>query len=197
MQFVTGDGTQERPLGLDSGGSTSSADSEAAAAGDADRAAASTAGGGAIGNAQDGASAGEAMDGSSVPQPEDGSQREDSRAAKPELDMASMASDAQSKLAAMGAGVVAGVNSTSDAVATQLQDGYDAASGVLFSSTRAGKALMVAALLLLVFCLYIVRAALARRKARTGGGRPSGGGSNRLNRFLARRRTAESDAAKP
>ena len=196
VQFVTGDGTQERPAGLDGSGSISSADSSAGAAGDAGSIAASTAAGGANGDVQDAASAAEAADGSSVLQPEAGSQREDSRAAKPELDMASMASDAQGKLAEIAADVVASANSTSDAVATQLQDSYDAASGVLFSSTPAGKALMVAALLLLVFCLYIVRAALARRKARTGGARPSGG-SNRLNRFLARRRTAESDAAKP
>ncbi len=202
VQFVMGDGTQKRPLGLDSNSGSSSADGvAAAAAGDADSTVASTAAGSATGDAQDAASAREATDGSGVMQPQDpasDTQREDSRAAKPELDVASMASDAQGKLAEIAASVGAGVNSTSDAVAAQLQDGYDTASGVLFSSTPAGKALMVAGLLLLLFCLYIVRAALARRKARTGGARPGGGGSNnRLNRFLARRRTAESDAAKP
>ena len=198
VQFVTGDGTQEWPPGLDSSSVNSgSGVGSAAAASDADSASVSTAAGGVVeGDVQDSTAGGEAADGSSERQPEAGSQREDSRAAKPELDVASMASDggAQSK-PADGVDAVVGVNSTSDAADGQQQDGFGAPSGVLFSSTPAGRALMVAALLLFVFCLYIVRAALARRKARTGGARPSS--SNRLNRFLARRRTAESDAAKP
>ena len=70
-----------------------------------------------------------------------------------------------------------------------------AASSTLTGSSLTGKALLVGALSLLAFCVYVVRRALARRRARTSGPRPAAGG--RLNRFLARRRTAEPNPAKP
>ena len=70
-----------------------------------------------------------------------------------------------------------------------------AASGAWSGLSQLREALLVGALLLLAVCVHIVRRALARRKARTSGSRPAGGG--RLNRFLARRRTAEPNLAKP
>ena len=205
VQFVVVDEPRHRPVGLNSSGSSAASAAAAGLPGGGADTLNSGMGSAANGSmtsdadTQDAGSGSEDVGGAAARQPDAGSQREHSRAAKPEFN-ATSSDDAQGaleKTVDVAEALIA--NSTADAADAWQQDSDSPATGVSFSATPAGKVLIAAALILLAVCIYILRRALARRKARTGNARSSGGSAvrSRLNRFLARRRTAESDAARP